>query len=150
MILQKIENYNKFPKVNNRFEKALDFIFAHKNGDLNVGKYDVCEGVFVNVQEYETRPASEKTFESHRKYIDLFYIVSGEELVEWNDISEMTFDHYDEGKDRCYITGAGMNIPLKEGYFMVLFPEDAHKPSVQLNESEHVKKYVVKIAVDPE
>ena len=42
--------------------------------------------MIANVQEYETKETS--LFEAHEKYIDVQYIVSGEEVVEVTDISK--------------------------------------------------------------
>ena len=37
---------------------------------------------------------------------------------------------------------------MTEGYFTLLFPQDAHMPNIMVDKPEKVKKGVVKIAVD--
>ena len=54
---------------------------------------------------------------------------------------------YNEEKDIILYAGDPDMIKLEAGNFMLLFPEDGHKPGVSIVGSEAVKKVVVKIPV---
>jgi YhcH/YjgK/YiaL family protein len=107
-------------------------------------------GVFAIVQEYFTK--EESVYEAHKKYIDLQYIVSGEEIIYVSDISEVQecVESYDETKDIAFYQTAQScrKVKLEKDTFVILFPNDAHKPCISVcgNPSE-VRKVVVKIPV---
>lgn len=46
-----------------------------------VGKKFLSEDVFVSVDEYRTKKKEDVLFESHRRYIDLQYVMEGEEYI---------------------------------------------------------------------
>ena len=55
---------------------------------------------FYSVQSYDTKPVDECKLESHRKYIDIQVMVSGEERMDVVDISKLTIqENYNEDKD---------------------------------------------------
>lgn len=103
----------------------------------------------ANVQEYTTFPASQGSFETHEKYFDIQYMVSGREqfgvckrdgLVEKerNEAGDLIF--YEEPE----FSGS---VFLEEGDLIVVAPEDAHKPRCQAGGPCAVKKVVVKVAL---
>ena len=51
-----------------------------EKGELPDGRYELKRG-FFKVQRGETKPLSEGTFESHRKYIDVQILLEGQEGV---------------------------------------------------------------------
>jgi YhcH/YjgK/YiaL family protein len=93
-------------------------------------------------------------FECHRKYIDVQYIVSGEETIGWAPIELMSVtEAYDLEKDICFgIVPAGKWTPvfLEAGQLAVLYPEDGHAPRLAAGASSPVMKIVVKVAVPEE
>lgn len=44
---------------------------------LAEGRYELENGIYVNIESYSTCSCEEKKYEIHRKYIDLQYIISG-------------------------------------------------------------------------
>src|SRR5439155_23683956 len=55
------------------------------------------EDMYVNVMEYATLPREQCHFESHRKYVDLQYTITGSEVIEWRRSGELeTAGRYDE------------------------------------------------------
>ena len=41
------------------------------------------EAIFALVSTYETEPEGARSFEAHRKYIDVQYLLSGREIIHW-------------------------------------------------------------------
>ena len=132
--------------------KAFDFLQASDLLQLSDGRVDIDgDRVFALVQRYETvRPDAPK-YECHRKYIDVQFIVTGEEVIGWAPAERMSVtEAYDAGKDVCFGTiaaGTWTPVRLEAGQLMVLWPEDAHAPKGATGESKRVMKIVVKVAV---
>jgi biofilm protein TabA len=90
-------------------------------------------------------------FEYHRKYIDIQFIASGEEVVGWAPAERMTItEPYNDEKDVCFGTvrrGEMTQVYLKAGQIAVFFPEDGHAPGLAAVRPSKVMKVVVKVAV---
>jgi biofilm protein TabA len=122
--------------------------------------------MFINVHTYNTLPLSGCRFEGHRNTIDVQYIISGGELVDWVLKEELQADGpYQIEKDfqyylapQSFMTADTENLAeavqkpnpstrvhLKAGYFGVFFPEDGHRPKLNDGIHKQVYKAVVKI-----
>jgi YhcH/YjgK/YiaL family protein len=122
---------------------------AAARGDTH--RVELSSGVFAIEQVYDTKPRAEGFFESHRKYIDVQVIFSGEELMEVIEVSRATvrqpyvaerdFIVYDDAADASALR-------LKSGDAAIFFPVDVHMPSLQLHAGPVlVRKSVVKVPV---
>lgn len=116
------------------------------------GRYAI-EGelVFALVQSYETGPATEKQFETHRRHIDIQYIVQGRERILHAPVGtlEVTIP-YDDDRDAVFYNDppASSSLLLAEGDFAIFHPQDAHKGGCMAGGREPVRKIVVKVNVD--
>lgn len=133
--------------------KACDFLRGRDLDALPDGRVDIDgDRVFALVQRYETVVTEAPKFEYHRKYIDVQFIVSGEEVIGWASDGTMTVSEaYDEKKDICFGTvkkGTWTPVHLQAGQLMVLWPEDAHAPKLAAGEPLPVMKIVIKVAVE--
>ena len=127
------------------------FEFLKKDLDrLEPGKYPlVGDEAFALVSEYQTKEAAEARWESHRKYIDLQYLIDGEEKMGLlplnNAVSPQT---YNEEKDLLfYGENEGEYFIAGPKAFFLFLPTDVHRPGILIEEPRPVKKLVVKIAV---
>jgi YhcH/YjgK/YiaL family protein len=113
-------------------------------------KIELDENSFVLEQAYNSKDREECFFESHRKYIDVQFILAGEEIIEVSNINllavalayneELDFIKYEETK------GAS-SIVLKAGDVAVFYPQDAHMPCIKVGNGAKVLKAVVKVCV---
>ena len=130
-----------------RIQDVLEFIRSGKTNELDCGRHDLFDGVYVNVSQYQTK--EESFFEAHRRYIDIHYIISGEEIVEVADVSTMSVSKdYDEASDALLGMASGKRYLLKEGQYMVLRPQEAHMPGISKGINRQVKKAVFKVPTD--
>ena len=87
--------------------------------------------VFANVQAYTTLPDADAPFESHEKYFDLQFVVSGEERFGYapRDLCKPAMA-YDADRDLVFYEEPAESgcIILKAGDFAIVPPEDAHAP----------------------
>jgi YhcH/YjgK/YiaL family protein len=96
---------------------------------------------------YDTEPESARSFEAHRRYIDVQYILSGREIIYWAPAEELTpAGGYSEKRDILFLSGeARARLRLTQGSFALFYPEDAHKPNCAWDNPERVRKVVVKV-----
>ena len=90
MILDSIENLSAYAKLSAGFANAVRFLAENRPESLADGRIEVSENLFVLIQTYETAPAETGKFESHHRYIDLQYLVDGEETVVWQHTARLT------------------------------------------------------------
>ncbi len=122
-----------------------------RDADLNtlpLGRNEIGEGAFANVQEYETK--LESKYELHRQYIDVQLLTSGEEWVyvaNREDASEPQGE-FDTEKDFILFATAQHEKRAKVSAesWLILYPTDAHMPCMAIDGvSRPVRKIVVKI-----
>ncbi len=140
------EHYSKYPE---RWDIAFKFLIENDLPELPLGRIDLNEEVFINIAEYTTRNLEDSVYESHYKYIDIQYLIKGEELMGVNrNIPKLEITQpYDEEKDYILYKNdenGDMRYANPENYF-IFFPADAHMPNVKAKENSLVRKLVVKI-----
>jgi uncharacterized protein, YhcH/YjgK/YiaL family len=150
MILDSLAQASLYRPLGPRFAAGLDWLLRL---DLSLpdGRYAI-EGddVYALVQSYETQPAGEKRFESHRVYADIHYIVSGMERIDHAFQPELTpITDYDESKDFLLYAdpAAATSLRLGVGSFAVFLPADAHRPGCTWEKTSQMRKVVVKVRV---
>jgi biofilm protein TabA len=152
MIVTDLDHIDHQVPMTPSLRKAFGFLRARDLLQLPDGRVDIDgDQVFALVQRYETVRTEAPKYECHRKYIDVQFIATGEEVIGWAPAERMSVtEAYEAGKDVCFGTiAAGMWTPvrLEAGQLMVLWPEDAHAPKGAARESSLVMKIVIKVAV---
>jgi len=132
--------------------KAFAFLRSDSLHGLPDGRVEIDgDRVFALVQRYHTMALDSPTFEFHRKYIDVQFIVSGEEIIGWAPLEGITItEAYDAEKDICFgisAKGSWTRAYLEAGQLAVLWPEDGHAPKLVGCAPSLVMKIVVKVAV---
>lgn len=150
MIIDEIKNLTIYAQLNSQFEKIDTYIRTHDIAKLPIGKYEIDgEKLFLVKQDYETKPVSEGVWEAHRRYIDFQYVIHGTEKIGYAPIETMKESTpYHQTDDFALFSGNGSFLEIKEGMFAVLYPEDVHMPSVQVEGPIKVKKAVFKIKIE--
>ena len=87
----------------------------------------------------------------HKQYLDIQYLCAGEEkygvapnvgqdiISEAKEQNDIYF--FDSVKEETFIT-------LKRGDYLILFPEDIHRPGLMVAAPMQIKKVVVKVNMD--
>lgn len=150
MIIDKLNNASLYYGISERIAKALKYLQNNDLSEFQNGRYDIdSDNIFVLVQDYNTKPLSEGKYEAHRKYIDIQYIIKGEEKLGYVYVHKLkTSTDYDEVKDIVFFNGEGDFVTAEEGTFIIFYPEDAHMPGIESEICEYVKKAVIKIKVN--
>ncbi|MDF2569914.1 MAG: tabA [Sporomusa sp.] len=130
--------------------KGLEYLTKTDLVALPAGKHEI-EGkdIYVAINEYETQPREVRRAEAHVEYIDIQYIISGEELIAYSLLSNDNEVLSDElaAKDAIFYKTVlhETDLIMSEGVYAIFFPWDVHRPNCTLKESSKVKKAVVKI-----
>lgn len=113
------------------------------------GRHDIDgDDVYALVQTYDTGPATEKRFETHRIYIDLQYVAAGAERILYLAAGGLTVETpYDAAKDIAFYAEprASSSLLMRPGDLAVFHPADAHKPGCMAGGRDPVRKVVVKV-----
>ena len=138
-----------FNEIGQNLQKGLDWLRKTDLENLADGKYLIdSERIFANVQSYKTKITA--PFEAHKKYIDIQYMIKGEEKIGVVDYDVCTtVEQYNSQKDIEFLDcSENVNYcTLKEGEFLILYPDDAHQPSLAIDNPAFVKKAVVKVLI---
>ncbi|MCL1066739.1 YhcH/YjgK/YiaL family protein [Shewanella olleyana] len=153
MVVDSLTHHQLYHSLSPRLAKALNHLAETDFTQAEVGTYPL-EGkdIFVIVNDYHTKPKHTEPFEVHQQYIDVQYVVSGEEEFGYLPLADQTplapyhqehdftkFDYESNKKDAAF-------IPLKAGMFALFFPEDIHMPGT-LDTPTAVRKVVIKVKV---
>lgn len=146
--INQLEFYRQYNANKTYWDKAFAFLKEHDLKTLAKGKYPVDgDNVFVSVTEDPGKDFEKTNWESHRKYIDVQCIITGDEKMgEWPVAEATTITRpYDEAKDVANYTAPGKFYIVRAGSFIIFFPGEAHRPNITPGGNKVVKKIVVKV-----
>ena len=148
MILDTLDNYQLYSTINERIAKGFAFLHNTDLDTISSGRHDI-EGdtIFALVQEYPTKPLNECKLESHKKYIDIQYMIRGEEFMGVTTKNNQKILEQDEDKDYTFYEGTTSLVRVSKGMFTIFFPDDLHQPCVQTESAAEVKKVVIKVLI---
>ena len=83
-----------------KITEALDYIKNLDKSSLTSGIHEVNDEFFYNYMEYEAKEPTNSIYEAHKNYVDIQYIVEGQERVDVSFEEYMELDTpYDDQKD---------------------------------------------------
>jgi YhcH/YjgK/YiaL family protein len=149
MIIDNLHQASKYAAVHPLFAAALDYISKTDLGAIEVGKYDIAEGLKAIVSDKKGMTAEESCakFECHNAHIDIQICIRGNETLGWKPRQQCQSERepYNPEKDVQFYTDApDMFFQLRDGQFAIFFPEDVHAPMIGEGE---IKKMVIKVKI---
>ena len=148
MILDRLSRIDHYMGLNKHLDRAIAMLKSGEMDTMTVGKHVIEEDqLFYLIQSYATKDPSEAKLEGHKRFIDLQFMVSGEEAMDVADVADVTLSvPYDADTDIQFFDGEYNRVVVKEGAFAIFFPHDAHRPGIRIGEAKNVRKVVFKIA----
>ena len=147
-IYQYNEEKESLPKG---FKKWIKFLKSTDFSKLASGSYELEKGSYFNLDVAMTEPIEKRKWESHRKHVDIQFVLTGREMIGYQPISAMKAltEEYDD-KDLYFYEATSeegtVHVPMTEGTFVIFFPGDAHRPLCKVGDDvEKVKKVIMKI-----
>ncbi len=89
MIIDIIERASVYEKISPGFAAAMKFLYENRNGGLTQDRYEISDDAYALVKRYPSKALEDCKYEAHRDYIDVQYVVSGEECIGWATKSKM-------------------------------------------------------------
>jgi biofilm protein TabA len=151
MILDQLSRAARYHAVSPGIAAAFDFLRTANIDQLADGRNAIDgDRLFAMLNRYRTKPPTEAVWESHRKYIDVQYVVRGREWMGYVplDRAPAVKTPYDDGRDVIFYEPGTDGFVLEAGQFAVFFPEDIHAPGLVAGTPDDVVKVVVKVAVE--
>jgi YhcH/YjgK/YiaL family protein len=121
--------------------KEVDF------SKYEAGRNEFDGDLFFFLNEYETKNAEECFWEAHQKYLDVHYLLEGKEAIAIDHIDHQNVEvEYDEVKDAVLLEGnVHSTVTMNPGDVMICFPEDSHMTGIIADETQRVRKVVLKV-----
>lgn len=146
-----------------KFEKA--FAYIEKLQDKNSNEYKTLlnkkigecnkivldENCFVLEQTYITKDKEDCLYESHKTYIDIQYMFEGDEIMEVENVNNLTVTtKYNPDLDYTkYAQSKNSSVlKIKQNELAIFYPDDAHMPCIKIDENKKIIKAVFKILVN--
>ncbi len=149
MIFSSINSCDTFAEYPEVIKKVIDYLKKNDFVNMEPGVYEIQEkDIYAQVFDAETGAVSEKRPESHKDYLDIQFLASGEEKLGFTPLKdEYEIDEYIKERDLIFykkVENEGF-INAVPGCFSVFFPCDVHRPAVAVNEPMTIRKVVVKV-----
>jgi biofilm protein TabA len=140
-------------KNQERWDKAFTFLKSNDLPSLEIKRYEIDgDNAYAPVSEYLSKTEIEGKFEVHRRYIDIQYVISGEEKIGLAPLEnrEQVLTPYSEENDIEFLTVSDSDYhKATPANFFIFFPSDIHKPGMRTGQdSVTIRKIVVKVKVD--
>lgn len=144
MIIDHIDNILFYRDLLPGLEEGIRVLQSREKWEP--GRYEF-EGGYFMIQEGETKPMEEGTYEAHRKYVDVQILIKGCEELAWKEYKRLTpVLAYNPDKDQERLDGEKDHVMLiSEGMFYAAFPQDGHKAVSHTREQHHYVKAVMKL-----
>ena len=148
MILDTLDHAGRYAALHPGFAMAFEFLRKQDLASWPAGRSEVNGAqICVLISKDRGRGLNGAKLEAHRKYIDIQYVVSGNELIGWRNLAtcQTTGQGYNEDKDIEFFTARpNVWIRVPPDSLAIFFPEDAHAP---LAGDGRVHKIVLKVAI---
>jgi len=132
-----------------RINEAIEYVGKIDLENAEVGKYMVNDNFYYMVQDYESRLRENCKLEAHKNYVDVQWIIKGEEIIGLVKPEGLTIkDDYNPEKDVMFYNFPEIlnEVVLTSGSYVVILPEEAHMPCCSINDKPaNVKKVVIKV-----
>ena len=150
MIYSSLSTSEKLDHYPQCFQTALRYLASRDFTSMECGTYPIQgKDIYAIVQQIETVCAADRRPESHKDYIDIQYLVSGEEKYGFKlDKGGETVVSAEEENDIFFygdIDGEEY-ITLQPNDFCIFMPTDIHRPGCAVSKPMSIRKVVVKVS----
>ena len=133
MILDRLENAAFYRSLSPRIAAALEYLRATDFSALADGRHEIDgDRLVAMVQRYRTKPLAKARWEAHRRYLDVQYVVEGDERIGYAPVlkDSPVAEPYDADKDVMFYAVQGDLLQVSAGSFAIFAPQDIHAPGL--------------------
>ncbi len=146
-----IDLRNKPTAVSSAVGKVMAFLHQNNLNDFDNGSHPIDgDDFFVNIFSYTTADENNRIWEAHRDYIDVHYVLSGQEILQQAFLPDCETGEYEAETDYVPITVAPVRSRcIVSSHFLAIFyPEDAHQTGIAVDDKPiAIRKAVFKIRI---
>ena len=133
MIIDTLDNLEKYAALNPLFPKVVKFLKANDLSKMADGKYEI-EGkdLFVNITTTKGTTPDEAFIETHNKMIDIQIPITAAETYGYTQRELLPDVEYNAEKDITKIPdlAADSYVTCQPGMMAIFFPQDGHAPCI--------------------
>jgi YhcH/YjgK/YiaL family protein len=147
MILDILENAERYETLNPRFPAAFAFLRRADLAELPAGRVDLEDGLYAMVAKGPGRNPEDALIETHDHYIDLAYVIAGTDSIGWKARRDLgpAVEAPDPRADVAFYQDKPTHwAEVAPGMIAAYFPEDAHMPMISDGE---IHKIIMKVRI---
>ena len=148
MIIDTIENLNKYVGLNPLFADVVAFLEGHDLRTMEPGKYPIKDkDLFLNLTIAKGRGKEAAVLETHINMIDIQIPISCAETFGYTPLCDLPAFDYNAEKDVTLYgdTKAQTYVTVEPMQMAIFFPQDGHAPCIADN--PEIKKAIFKVRV---
>ena len=145
MVVDTMENLEKYVSLNPLFEEVVKFVKEHDLMTLEVGKHPIKgDDLFLNIAVAKGKTDEEAVFETLRRMLDIQIPLDAPEAYGYIPLSDLPEAEYYDAKDVTKYPGvvSPTLVNCKPGDYAMFWPHDGHKPCVGSGE---IRKAIFKV-----
>ena len=148
MFLGNLNNQNlEINSLDENIKTGIEWLKSADLKNMKAGRYEISPDMYVNIDEYKS--GDKEYYEAHRRYADIQCMILGEELIGVTNLNNCKKAiEYNPEKDIEFLDSNDKTYyKLTPSDFLVLMPNDAHKPCLKVDQPIKIKKAVVKVRI---
>ena len=133
MIVDTLDNLEKYVSLNPLFEEIVKFLKENNLNDLSDGKHLIKgKELFVNITTAHGKTPDEAVFETHKDMLDIQIPLDNEETYGYLPLENLPEAEYNAEKDVTKYPGAVAScyVTCQPGEFALFAPQDGHQPCI--------------------
>ncbi|MCE5188404.1 MAG: YhcH/YjgK/YiaL family protein [Eubacteriales bacterium] len=154
MIFDRLEHAKQYYRLGEGIERILRFYEQYQDdgGDLPARLTLDGEKVFLIGLNYIGGQEDGNELEAHREYVDVMYVVEGEEMFYHKplaDVQQITAAY--DAADDCTMMAIdpdAARVHFPAGHIAIFFPQDAHLAAQCWSAPCRVRKWIAKVRLD--
>lgn len=149
MIFGNVDHISEYFFLEEKIKECFSYAKEHDLCVFEKGKHDIRgDEFYVNIVEYTTTTPENRFWEAHKEYLDIHLMLDGEEQIDLNFLKNMTVKEYVPDDDFVPMHGEkNASVVLRNGDFLVCYPNDGHRTAVAVNGSTAIKKAIFKVKI---
>ena len=149
MIFGNVKKLDEFDFLDDAIKECFEYARSHDLANYEKGAHEIDgKRLFVNIVEYTTTTPDKRFWEAHRDYLDVHLMLNGMEQIDLNFINNMMQKTFVPEEDFLPLQGEpNSHVVLKNGDFLVCYPNDGHRTAVQVEKPQNIKKAIFKVKI---
>jgi biofilm protein TabA len=132
-------------------EPAFEYLTGLDPASVTPGRTPIVgDDVYAVASKYTTKAIETARFEAHQKFLDVQYVVSGQETIGFIAAASglTVLEPYNAAKDVEFFAPPSnyTRLEMRPGQFALFRPGEAHMPNCHLDGPHDVVKVVVKVS----